>query len=126
MGAELKLSEESKDFRCAILDHHDLQLGLCLIKEMPCLSEKNDRYNPTNTEPFLYYIEPMIIRLRGGRASSEGRVEAAKGRKFGSICDTHWTLNEANVVCRQLNFARFGIYRPMLGIPHTTQSYATL
>uniref|UniRef100_A0A1I8NT37 protein-lysine 6-oxidase n=1 Tax=Stomoxys calcitrans TaxID=35570 RepID=A0A1I8NT37_STOCA len=37
--------------------------------------------------------------------TSEGRVEISTdfGRTWGTICATHWSFREANVVCRQLN-----------------------
>lgn len=50
------------------------------------------------------YSEPLLVRLVGGSDSSEGHVEVSKGLKFGLICDTHWTMSEANVVCHQLGF----------------------
>ena len=35
---------------------------------------------------------------------SEGRVEIRFHDSWGTICDDHWTLREANVVCRSMGF----------------------
>ncbi|CAH3014529.1 unnamed protein product [Porites evermanni] len=48
--------------------------------------------------------KPLEVRLRGGVQVSEGRVEIKHGEVWGTICDDHWTLNEANVVCRSLGY----------------------
>lgn len=49
-------------------------------------------------------LNPYPLQLIGGRNSSEGRVEIYYNNEWGTICDDHWTLNEANVVCRSLGF----------------------
>ena len=53
---------------------------------------------------FVFILQPLSVRLRSGALVSEGRVEVQYHQFWGSICDDHWTLREANVVCRSLGY----------------------
>ena len=45
------------------------------------------------------------MRLVGGTAASEGRVEFCQSGTWGTVCDDAWGVNDATVVCRQLGYA---------------------
>ena len=47
-------------------------------------------------------LQPYEVRLRGGRSSEEGLVEAKINGQWGAICADRWTLFEADPVCKQL------------------------
>nr|XP_002120693.2 neurotrypsin-like isoform X2 [Ciona intestinalis]XP_018673362.1 neurotrypsin-like isoform X1 [Ciona intestinalis] len=47
----------------------------------------------------------FTIRLASGVSSYEGHLEVKRaGEDFGLVCDIGWSMNEANVACRQLGF----------------------
>ena len=48
------------------------------------------------------------IRLAGGANSSQGRVELCHNNAWGTVCDDAWGGFDAQVVCGQLGFSRFG------------------
>ena len=48
------------------------------------------------------------VQLVGGRNPREGRVEVCVGGHWVIVCHDEWTLREAKVVCRQLNYLSSG------------------
>ena len=54
------------------------------------------------------------VRLVGGSGSHEGRVEVCVDHQWGKVCDDHWDVNDAKVVCRQLGYTPEGKYHNVL------------
>lgn len=69
--------------------------------------------NHSNTEVqkrWAHYMDASVecfgLRLANGRLNMTGRVEVMYDGKWGTVCNTNWNINAANVVCRQLGFRR--------------------
>ena len=54
----------------------------------------------------LYYntADFKTIKLSGGFRDNEGRVEVFYNNSWGTVCDDHWGLPDANVVCREMGY----------------------
>ena len=49
------------------------------------------------------------IRLVGGAVLSAGRVEVCRNQVWGTVCNTMWSTQDSNVLCRQLGYSRIGM-----------------
>ena len=59
-----------------------------------------------DTEDTTPVVTPATnVRLQGGNAYSEGRLEVFTNNQWGTVCDDYWSKRSADVACRSLGFA---------------------
>ncbi|XP_015277861.1 PREDICTED: deleted in malignant brain tumors 1 protein-like [Gekko japonicus] len=61
---------------------------------------------------FFPILDPAEMRLVNGSSRCSGRVEVLHLQQYGTICDDSWDINEAIVVCRNLDCGT------AIGAPH--------
>uniref|UniRef100_A0AAZ1Y2X7 SRCR domain-containing protein n=1 Tax=Oreochromis aureus TaxID=47969 RepID=A0AAZ1Y2X7_OREAU len=80
----------------------------------------------SNTCEHVNSVLLYLIRLVGsGSSRCSGRVEIFHNNIWGTVSDSNWNLNDAEVVCRQLNFppsAHFGAGTGQIWLDHVTCS----
>lgn len=54
------------------------------------------------------------VRLAGGVNEFEGRVEMCYNKFWGSVCHSSWTIPDANIVCKQLEYQPTGTTIPSI------------
>ena len=54
---------------------------------------------------FITDCENGNVTLVGGSVPEEGRVEYCRLGIWGTVCDDHWGVNDAKVVCSQLGYS---------------------
>ena len=58
--------------------------------------------------PRIVFCETGEVRLMGGANNLQGRVEVCVNETWGTVCDQMWSMQDANVACRQLGFQSTG------------------
>ena len=54
---------------------------------------------------FSKVCEDGDVRLTRGAVEWEGTVEMCHDEEWGSICDSKWVVQDAQVICRQLGYS---------------------
>ena len=59
------------------------------------------------------------VRLSAGRYPFEGRVEVCVNGVWGSVCHDSWSITDASVACKRLDYSTYGKlnYTPSNPIP---------
>lgn len=51
-------------------------------------------------------VEPIDVRLVGGRVASAGRIEIKYNGTWGTVCDYNWKIEDSHVICRMLGYEK--------------------
>ncbi|CAC5399581.1 Neurotrypsin,Scavenger receptor cysteine-rich type 1 protein M130,Deleted in malignant brain tumors 1 protein,Scavenger receptor cysteine-rich domain-containing group B protein,Soluble scavenger receptor cysteine-rich domain-containing protein SSC5D [Mytilus coruscus] len=94
--------------------------GPILIDDLDCSGEEDDVSECNRTDWFKNNcghdedvsvncgVDIPIVRLVNGKSSLEGRVEINANGSWGTICDDSFGVQEANVICGMLGYAKAG------------------
>ncbi|CAO2606529.1 Scavenger receptor cysteine-rich type 1 protein M130 [Lemmus lemmus] len=82
----------AEEFQCTGNESHLSLCGVAPPVEGSCSHSRDVSLVCSNTE----------IRLAGGKSSCEGRVEIKVLGAWGPLCNSHWDIEDAHVLCQQL------------------------